>query len=205
MPIYYPTLLRLIRFPNLLIILVTQYLLRYGILEPAFQRTQISPQFDSINFMLLVLATILLAAAGYVINDIIDYPIDQINKPQKISIGKHMSMANAWRWYYLLNILALAMFSYLAWQTGLFILIVFFIAGASGLYLYSRSWKCWPIIGNLLIAVFCACVALLVLFVEGINWQVMFQTHPLLAQRIGGLFAFVEKQVLVSHNAINIG
>ena len=65
-----------IRFPNLLIVALTQYLLYHLLLLPNFQKAGISPTLDPFHFFLLVLITVLIAASGYVINDLIDYKKD---------------------------------------------------------------------------------------------------------------------------------
>ena len=68
-------LLKSIRWINLFIIALTQYLVRYCIIIPLNKSTVLS-DFD---FFLLVLSTILIAAAGYIINDYFDTKVDRLN------------------------------------------------------------------------------------------------------------------------------
>src|SRR5438046_832357 len=87
---------RLIRFPNLLIIMLSQYLVRYYLVLPAFKAEYFvtgifPPHLSDVDFFLLMASTILIAAAGYVINDYFDVNIDEINKPGKNIIGKSLS------------------------------------------------------------------------------------------------------------------
>ncbi|MFZ0488768.1 MAG: prenyltransferase, partial [Salegentibacter sp.] len=70
-----PAFLKLIRFGNLLFIVLTQYLIRYFLFIPAGAGLSLS----DFSYFLLVFATICIAAAGYVINDVYDVEADKIN------------------------------------------------------------------------------------------------------------------------------
>jgi 4-hydroxybenzoate polyprenyltransferase len=76
------SVLRLVRFPNLLIIAFTQYAMRYLIMEPLLPSSTFELQFGNFQFALLVFSTMLIAAAGYIINDYFDTQADLINKPK---------------------------------------------------------------------------------------------------------------------------
>lgn len=71
--------LKLIRIENLLFIIFIQFLIRYALFIPFGIETAL-PTFQ---FVLLVLATVFLAAGGYIINDIQDIVADTINRPKK--------------------------------------------------------------------------------------------------------------------------
>src|SRR4051812_3369985 len=91
---------RLIRWPNLVFIVVTQLLFYYCIVVPIIQ----SPNdtfFSFHNFILLIIASVLIATAGYIINDYFDLNIDQVNKPQKLVVDKIIKR----RWTILMHIL----------------------------------------------------------------------------------------------------
>ena len=88
-------MLQLLRIPNLLIVALTQYLLQYLVLAPALREAGLRASLGSFHFFLLVVTTVLLAAGGYVINDILDYKTDLINKPEKMAIGKYISKGMA--------------------------------------------------------------------------------------------------------------
>src|SRR6056300_1407783 len=78
---------KLIRLPNLVIIAATQYAMRYLIMEPLLPSDTFSLQFGEIQFCSLVLSTIFIAAAGYIINDYLDTQADMINKPARVVVG----------------------------------------------------------------------------------------------------------------------
>ncbi|MGB3775028.1 MAG: prenyltransferase, partial [Leeuwenhoekiella sp.] len=71
--------LHLIRYKNLLLLLLTQMLVHFGFLKAL----EIPVALSNGEFFMLALATLCIAAAGYVINDIEDVEIDRINRPEK--------------------------------------------------------------------------------------------------------------------------
>ena len=75
--------LKLIRLPNLFFIVLTQFLFYYCILVPVLRSVDAVAKIDQLQFILLSLASVLIAAAGYIINDYFDVNIDQVNKPKK--------------------------------------------------------------------------------------------------------------------------
>src|SRR5690554_8031607 len=80
--------LRLIRFKNLLIIVLLQLLLRYVLLLPMLAHYGLEPALSHLRFALLVLTTVFLAASGYVINDYFDIKTDLINRPSRVVAGQ---------------------------------------------------------------------------------------------------------------------
>ena len=83
-------LLQLIRWKNLVIAGGTVLLTKYAIFEPAIN-TLFPFSSSSLNFietLLLAISVMSIAAGGYIINDINDIKTDQINKPEKVIIGK---------------------------------------------------------------------------------------------------------------------
>ena len=94
--------IKLIRLPNLLIIALTQYAIRYGIFYPIiynFSGGQDIPgvglQMSNLNFFLLSLSTVMIAAAGYIINDYFDVKIDRVNRSESIIVGAANSTIGA--------------------------------------------------------------------------------------------------------------
>src|SRR5918993_1443626 len=73
---------RLVRWPNLVFIILTQALFYFCIYLPLFHEQRTT------KFILLVVASVFIAAAGYIINDYFDLNIDQINKPEKNVVDK---------------------------------------------------------------------------------------------------------------------
>tara|TARA_B100000989_G_scaffold65457_1_gene45492 strand:- start:4557 stop:5378 length:822 start_codon:yes stop_codon:yes gene_type:complete len=96
----------------------------------------------------------LIAAAGYVVNDIYDYDLDQINKPEKVVIGKFLKSRDAILIYMASNFLAISLSIFLCVKTDNEIYILVFLSVIYFLWLYSKKLKKYKIIGNILIAFF---------------------------------------------------
>ena len=156
--------LRLIRIPNLLIIAATQYLMLYAILIPLLKNIfvatdtvlikvpEMQPQLIGFPFMCLVLATIFLTAAGYVINDYFDTKTDLLNRPDKVIVGKTISRRKAMTIHVILNTLGVGFGFYASLSIGLPILGVVFAMVAGLLWFYSTTYKRQFLIGNILVA-----------------------------------------------------
>ena len=95
--------LRLVRWPNLVFIVVTQLLFYYCIILP-FNRIGGVFFFDTRSLVLLILSSVLIAAAGYIINDYFDLNIDRVNKPEKLVVEKIIKRRWAIVWHILLSV-----------------------------------------------------------------------------------------------------
>lgn len=182
--------LKLIRFPNLLIIALAQILIRYGLYVP-FNAT---PALSDFQFALLILATLAIAAAGYVINDIYDQEIDRINKPNSLLVGDKISEKQANSLFVILNIIGVGIGFYLANTIQRPVFVSFFILISLLLYLYASSLKRILVVGNLLIAVLVAMSILIVPIFDllpTITWQnQVVQTRTFLLILDFAIFAF---------------
>jgi 4-hydroxybenzoate polyprenyltransferase len=125
-----------------------QFIFRYGFLK----QQDVYLALADWQFSLLVLSTVLLAAAGYVINDIFDQETDTINRPDKVIVGKTISESRAYNIYVGLNIIGVAIGFYLSnlIQKPSFATIFIFIAAC--LYFYATTLKKMLLLGNLLVA-----------------------------------------------------
>ena len=140
--------LKLIRYQNLLLLAFMQLIFRYGFLK--FQNIFLS--LNDWQYGLLVLATVLIAAAGYVINDILDQETDYDNDKGNVIVGKLISEKAAYNFYFVLNITGVCIGYYLASVihkpsfAGAFIII------SATLYMYATSLKQMLLIGNIVVA-----------------------------------------------------
>lgn len=132
-------MLRLTRFGNLLIIGFAQTATAFFLVG--------SHSWQTFSLWLLSSSTIIIAAAGYIINDYYDIKIDYINKPERVVIGKIIPRRFAILFHTLFSVGGIAIGFYLSWQIGV---IHFF--SAFMLWLYSNSLKRLPLIGNVVIA-----------------------------------------------------
>ncbi|MCB0454543.1 MAG: geranylgeranylglycerol-phosphate geranylgeranyltransferase [Aequorivita sp.] len=140
--------LQLIRYQNLLFIVLAQVFLKYGLFQPFGAETTL----NSFTFALLVIATLCIAAAGNIINDIYDIEIDKINKPSKVLIGKKISERSANRLYIILTVIGVAIGFYLANTIGRPGFAALFVVFSALLYLYASYLKGMLLIGNLVVS-----------------------------------------------------
>ncbi len=89
------TIYTMLRVPNLLIIALTFLLLRYFVFIPVYSAFSITPGMGSLQYLLMITATILIAAAGYISNDYFDVITDEVNKPDKKYIGLQITAGTA--------------------------------------------------------------------------------------------------------------
>ena len=160
------SILSLVRFPNLLIIAFTQYAMRYLIMEPLLPSDSFVLQFGDFQFALLVFATMLIAAAGYIINDYFDTRADLINKPKRVVVGVSISRKEAMILHMVLNIMGVGIGVYLAFYIGLPSLSLVFVLSTGLLWFYSTNYKKQFLVGNLIVAFLTALVPLMVVLFE---------------------------------------
>ena len=134
-PSFIKSLFRITRFWNLLIIGLAQYTTARFLLSP---ETVFDPRLFG-----LALSTMLVAAAGYVINDYYDIKIDLINKPDRVIIGKNIPRRYAILIHTILSVMGIAIGFWLDWRIGVINSFSAFL-----LWLYSNALKRLPFVGN---------------------------------------------------------
>ena len=156
--------LKLVRIQNLIIIAFTQYMVRWCLIYPILKMQSDFFQFQlsNVDFFLLVLSTVMIAAAGYVINDYFDVKMDKVNKPDKLIIGKGVKRLVAIGAHTVINIIAILIGGYVSYKIGLWKLVFIHIICATGLWFYSTTFKRQFFIGNIVISAFTVMVPLVV-------------------------------------------
>jgi 4-hydroxybenzoate polyprenyltransferase len=154
---------RLIRWPNLLFIAITQALYYYAIIEPLTKKN-IGISFDLDLFPCLCIASLLIAAAGYIINDYFDLNIDQVNKPSRLIIDKIIKRRWAIAFHLMMSFIAVLIGIYIdirsgSWWVGLSNLVCALL-----LFGYSVTLKKKLLAGNILISALTAWVIVVIFF-----------------------------------------
>jgi 4-hydroxybenzoate polyprenyltransferase len=168
--------LKLIRWPNLLIMAFTQYMVRHFLLAPflELQRADeplslwdMEMAMSGLDFFLLVLSTVMIGAAGYIINDYFDIRIDEVNRPATNMVGKGIKRRVAMAAHMTLNILGAAIGIWLSWKYNQFRVGSFlYITAPALLWFYSTNLKRQFFIGNFVIALLSGLVPLVVALFE---------------------------------------
>lgn len=155
--------LMLLRWPNLVIVALAQLLFYTLLIRPHLSSP---PLLSGLDFVLLCLDTLTITAAGYVINDLHDRIPDQMNRPDSIIIGRAISPSSAWQLYAGLVVCGLVLSVWLGAKLGVLPLVALHPLATVLLVLYSVRLKGVPMVGNLVIALFCAGVPGLLLLAE---------------------------------------
>lgn len=150
--------LKLIRWQNLLFIVLTQVLYDYCIYLPIYGSNSAQ------QLVLIILASVLIAAAGYIINDYFDLNIDQINKPDRVIVNNAVSRRWAIFWHLVFSLLGL-FFTVMALPPSLFwYLILANLLSILLLWLYSTNFKKQLLVGNVIISMLTSWVILILFF-----------------------------------------
>lgn len=158
--------LKLIRVENLLMIAFTQFLLRYLILQKILQQHGIQLELNDGLFYLVVISTVLIAAAGYIINDYFDVKTDLINHPDTVVIDRAIGRRRAIILHISFTLLGIVIGMYAALKTGYLRLAVFHLVAAFLLWVYSTHLKKKLLVGNLVVSLLTAAVAFMPLVYE---------------------------------------
>jgi len=160
--------IKLIRLDNLLVIALTMFAVRYGMVEAIlFSHTpSVQLQLSAFNFSLLVVSTMLIAAAGYIINDYFDVKTDKINKPEKLYIDHGVKRRVAMLAHMQFNLIGVMLGAYVAYKAGNIFLSFIPFASTTLLWFYSTHFKKQLLIGNLVVSVLSAMIPLQVLLFE---------------------------------------
>ncbi len=145
--------MRLIRWPNLLIVALTQWVAWWTVIAPLGGGVMVLTAW---NFALLCLSTVLIAAAGYIINDYFDIRIDVINKPDKVILERLIPRRAAIKVHWLFNALALLMAAAVALPAGHPEWLLLQFSCMALLWRYSTTWKRQFVIGNVIVALMTA-------------------------------------------------
>lgn len=142
------TFLKLIRYQNLLLLALMQLIFRFGYLE----LINIPLSLWYWQYALLIAATVLIAAGGYVINDIFDQETDLENHPKKTIIGNSISESKAFIIYASLTITGVLCGFILANSVEKSNFAVIFVLIATLLYFYASTLKQIAVVGNIIVA-----------------------------------------------------
>lgn len=159
---------RLIRWLNLVFISLTQVSFYYFIIPFVF-RSKYSHEahaFSPLHFFLLLIASVFIAAAGYIINDYFDLNIDLVNKPSKVIIEKYIKRRWAIVLHIVLSLIGFFLSLYVGYKINNFYIPVFNLLAIGSLWVYSTTLKKQLLIGNIIISLLTAWVIMVIAMAE---------------------------------------
>lgn len=158
--------LRLIRWKNLAIIFLTQLFAWALVILPMQDYGSKTLLLDTPGFLTLSFATVLIAAAGYIINDYFDIKIDIINRPEKVILEKRIPIKMAIVMHSLLNVAGLFLAFLVAHKAGHLSWIAFQAICTILLWFYSTHFKRQFVSGNLVVALLTAFTIVVLILYE---------------------------------------
>ena len=148
-------MLKLIRFPNLAIIAITQFISAVFLIDG----NNFNVVLNDYQLLALIISTLLIASGGYIINDYYDIKIDYVNKPDRVVIGKHIKRRQVLIIHSVFNFSGILLGAFVSWWVmGINIIAAFM------LWLYSNILKRLPLWGNLTVS-FLTGLSVLVVFI----------------------------------------
>ncbi len=149
--------LKLVRWPNLVFIVLTQLLFYFCVFQPLYD-------FDNFRMLTwIIIASVFIAAAGYIINDYFDLNIDQVNKPEENVFVRKVNRRRAILWHFLLSILGLMATAFAVGLSKWYLVLANFFVVIL-LWFYSTSFKRQLLIGNIVISLLTAWTVLIIFF-----------------------------------------
>lgn len=182
---------RLIRWPNLIFIALTQSLFYYCIIVPSLPASyyQLPYKLTQPLFFLLVIASVFIAAAGYIINDYFDINIDQINKPDKMVVEKIINRRWAILLHWIITTVGLIISLYVSFKTS-FIVIIVNVLCTLLLWFYSTTFKKKLLSGNVIISLLTAWTVLVLYFATNNTYNFVVKPAPDIFAAMNRIFKF---------------
>lgn len=164
------SLFSVVRGYNIVVIILAQYLASIYILSPNLPIRRVV--FDA-DLLAIVLASAMVIASGYIINNFYDAEKDLINKPHKTMLDRLVSQRFKLSTYFVLNFLSIFVASYVSFKA-----VVFFSAYIFGIWLYSHKLKKIAFVGNFVSATL-AIAPFFVVFVYYRNFETVIFFHAM--------------------------
>ena len=117
------SLFSVVRGYNILTLVAAQYLAAIFIFSP--NKSLRTVLFD-VDLLLIVIATVCVVAAGYIINNFYDAKMDLINRPVKSTLDNFVKQETILKLYFLLNFQGFVFCFLISWRAALFFAVYVF-------------------------------------------------------------------------------
>ena len=133
-------------------IALLQVLINWCLVRPILYLYELKPSFTILDFVFLCLATMMIAAGGYIINDYFDTKSDMINRPKNVVIGTDISRGNALAWHLFFTITACVLGALVSVRIGVWQFALAYPLVSGLLWFYSSAYKKQFLLGNLIVS-----------------------------------------------------
>lgn len=164
------SLISIVRGYNILVIALAQYLASIYILAHDLPLKEV---LLDLRLFVIVAASALVIAGGYIINSFYDSEKDLINKPHKSMLDRLVSQRTKLTTYFVLNFLSVLLASYVSFRA-----VLFFSSYIFGIWFYSHKLKRIPFLGNMVSATL-AIAPFFAVFVYYRNFETVIFVHAL--------------------------
>ena len=141
--------LKLIRFQNLVVMVLIQYLIRFTLIIPSYSKENVLSEF---YFALLLFSILLIVSAGYTINDYFDIKVDSENKDEHVIVGRTIKRRIALVIHFILTSVGLILGFYIAYKINQLVISIILIVCAYILWIYNLKLKRIFFLANLIVA-----------------------------------------------------
>ena len=141
--------LKLIRFQNLVVMVLIQYLIRFILIIPKYGKENVLSEF---YFTLLLFSILLIVAAGYTINDYFDIKVDSENKDEHVIVGRTIKRRIALVIHFILTSVGLILGFYITYKINQLVISIILIVCAYILWIYNLKLKRIFFMANLIVA-----------------------------------------------------
>lgn len=151
---------RLIRYPNLIFIALTQSLFYYSVIVPSYNTVGQTDPLGLEGLLYIIAASIFIAAAGYIINDYFDLNIDRVNKPGKLVVDNFIRRRWAILWHLGFSLIGIILSAVVSYRLSNPLPAIFNMVTVILLWFYSTSFKKQVLVGNIIISLLTGWVVL---------------------------------------------
>ena len=137
-----------IRWKNVILISMIMFLIKFAL----FEKFELNVTLDNFHYFLLTISTVFIAIAGYIINDIYDVKADEINKPNRLFVGKKIGRTQAYNLFIAFNSVGLLIGMYLSHHIGHTSYFIIYVLTSLLLYQYAKQLKRIFIVSNVLVS-----------------------------------------------------
>lgn len=190
------SIFKLFRLSNIILVIILQLFLRRFFIGPMLNSFGLELILSDVQFYLLILMTVIISIAGYVINDYFDLKKDNINRaPDDVIVGKSVKRRTAMATHLIFSGIGILIGLYLSYALHVWVLalIPIFIVGL--LWFYSTEYKRQFLIGNIVLAIISVLPIILTVMYEPAIFRaylsVEYRAVAILIFKVIGFFALI--------------